>query len=275
MALYKVIASDKNDQNDEGEVIHNEIGGRFLFSFLKDSSFWKMIFTLFMIIPIHTCTGIALVITRARRPQTPSLPDFIHDYYHYQNFELFINLLMLASMVTELTFILFDKRRVVIIRRTIAAYEFLCVLRLLTMTVTSLPDPSPMCPVTHETKIELTIANVAKELFGGTTCGDMIFSGHTMGFVIPALVHTTYFGKKIAAIYWIVALIGAFLLILTRMHYTVDVLLTFVIAPPYFYLYKLVSENPSFATYLPWFLSKYFNIMEWPDVDGPTFDLTV
>lgn len=65
------------------------------------------------------------------------------------------------------------------------------------------------------------------------TCGDMVFSGHTMGLVTFGMVCTTYIKSKPGVwvfnwakiMIWCAISMALTLIVVTRMHYTLDVLL--------------------------------------------------
>ena len=234
--------------------------------FYKNSGFWKMIFSFSLLIPVYALTAIGLNISNARRPTTSPLPDMIHENVEYMNIEKIIDNTMTILIAAEILFIAFDKRRYTIYRRTISVYGILCFLRVFTMTCTSLPDPSPRCPSTIDTNVSYSIIGMIKTLVG-VTCGDMIFSGHTMGFLFPALVHNWYFGKKIGALFTIFAFIGPAAIVTSRLHYTVDVLLSAILTPLLFVSYNVISENPTVSKSLPKLLSKYFRFMEWSELE--------
>ncbi|EAX95311.1 hypothetical protein TVAG_032140 [Trichomonas vaginalis G3] len=232
----------------------------------KYSNIWKTLLTIGFLVIVHTFTGIALVITNAKRPAVELLPDAIQSAIPYVKLEIYINILMVLMIVSEVIFIIFNKKRWYIIRRTVAVYAILSLIRVFTMTVTFLPDPSPKCPREHDPNYKITFKNIITQLFGGLTCGDMIFSGHTMGFIFPGLIHHHFIGKIIGWIYLFVGVIGAFGLIVSRFHYTVDVLLSLVLSPLLYFAYNLCCENPTLANKLPCLLSKYFMFMEWSEM---------
>ena len=73
---------------------------------------------------------------------------------------------------------------------------------------------------------------------GIPTCGDMIFSGHTLLIILFCLTFHTYYPKTkhmysvngVKAMVWILGLVGVFFIIATRLHYTLDVLLAVFLA---------------------------------------------
>ncbi|EAY18238.1 hypothetical protein TVAG_123040 [Trichomonas vaginalis G3] len=247
-------------------VIEIEMEKGFFRKASKYSNILKTMLNVLIILIVHTGTGIALILTMAKRPALPSLPDTLQNLIPYMPYEKYVNILMLAMMVSEFIFIACDSRRWFIYRRTLAVYSLLSFLRVLTMTSTYLPDPSPNCPAIHDTTVEISIPRLWKALFGGITCGDMIYSGHTMGFMFPGLIHHRFFNKKLGVLYLVLGFIGSFSLILTRFHYTVDVLLSIILTTTMWFTYNLICEHPSLYKSLPAWLSRYFYFMEWSEM---------
>lgn len=67
------------------------------------------------------------------------------------------------------------------------------------------------------------------------TCGDLIFSGHTVVFVLCALVWHNYYRNStttlnaVKLIVWVCSIMGTALLLVTRMHWTIDIALAYYI----------------------------------------------
>jgi len=137
-----------------------------------------------------------------------------------------------------------------IFRRFIFVYGTLELMRSCTVLLTSLPDASPACRkltpmgdiwngahtwsaintpsiwyeiMIHTLKILIPIHPV--------TCGDMVFSGHTNTACCLALVWHTYYKwvpgpvNLVKVLVWVAAMTAALMLIVCRVHYTLDVAL--------------------------------------------------
>ena len=129
----------------------------------------------------------------------PSSPDHTAD------------ILLYTQVISVLLFGLSSKYRFAIIRRTAMMYGCLMGLRCFTVPATFPPDPSPLC--------------VNREHPPGTTCGDLIFSGHTVAFSLSALAIRRY-TKPIwlEAGVWAFTMCGLAAVITSRLHYTRDVI---------------------------------------------------
>ncbi|EAY13646.1 hypothetical protein TVAG_387870 [Trichomonas vaginalis G3] len=259
--------NDLSNDDRNPLVTEIEIKNGFCSKVRSYSNIYKTLLQAFILVCVHTLTGISLILTNAKRPALPLLPDTIQNIIPYMPFEKYVNVLMVILIGSETIIIAFDPRRCFIYRRTLAVYSILSFLRILTTTSTFLPDPSPNCPAIHDTTVEISVSNIMKSLFGGLTCGDMIFSGHTMGFLFPGLVQHHFFNKKLGIIYLILGYIGSFSLIITRFHYTVDVLLSIILTTTIWFTYQMLCEHPCLAKSLPTCLYRYFNFMEWSEMD--------
>jgi hypothetical protein len=119
----------------------------------------------------------------------------------------------------------------------VSVYILLIYLRSLLLLLTSVPDPSPKCqqiigkqPLSF---FKIDYMYVLKQSISGfpeITCGDMIFSGHTLIYMITGMSYHTYFKQvpfyNLTKIFvFIFCGISSFSLIVTHMHYTIDVIL--------------------------------------------------
>ncbi|KAI7874502.1 hypothetical protein K492DRAFT_41059 [Lichtheimia hyalospora FSU 10163] len=99
--------------------------------------------------------------------------------------------------------------------------------RIATVAITSLPDPRAGCEM---------VTNQIWTKISAHKCGDCMFSGHTVLFVICACVWMTYppcnqrFARiVISTIIWLLVLAGSAIVIMNRAHYTVDVLVAWYV----------------------------------------------
>merc|ERR1711920_534669 len=131
------------------------------------------------------------------------------------------------------------------LHRFFVIYGTLCMMRSVTVISTSLPDSSEKCRLATPT------GNLPSGAFGWTdisiktvlirsfkllvpseiTCGDMVFSGHTMLMVMCAMTWHTYYKwvpgsiNYVKVTIWIITIFGLMIIIWVRMHYTLDVIL--------------------------------------------------
>ena len=151
-------------------------------------------------------------------------------------------------------------RRLQLIRRFAAIYGYISLLRAVCVATTSLPDASPMCtsqfgsPETGRykgrpifPKAFVRAIQVMAEPSEHITCGDMVFSGHTVFFVLGCMLFKTYMTEEtcdtpftrtfpkgshtfVRVCVYAIATCGIVAIVGTRLHYTLDVVIAIYIA---------------------------------------------
>lgn len=115
-------------------------------------------------------------------------------------------------------------------------------LRIISFLSTQLPAPHYHCREGVPTAIreparhwwDHIIIDPARQATGG--CGDLIFSSHTTFILVGVLSYQTYGGILIAKILaWIAAAILCLLIVASRKHYSVDVIVAWYTVPLVFY----------------------------------------
>jgi hypothetical protein len=119
------------------------------------------------------------------------------------------------------------------------------VMRITTIAITSMPDPRDGC--IHSVGEFFTTFSLHR-------CGDCMFSGHTVIFVISALVWTSHgyhrfsarwrwLGVLCLAFVWCLCIGSAIVVIANRAHYTADVLVAFYVAGGNFYMWTYILDH--------------------------------
>lgn len=114
-------------------------------------------------------------------------------------------------------------------------FAMLYVLRWATVALTQLPNPNPACNATDRTNSISTWSEAAKRIvkrWPPVACGDLIFSGHAgnltvmtiMGFKMKLWVHPVGYALSIG-----VFLLGSYSIVSCRSHYTIDLVLGWMI----------------------------------------------
>jgi hypothetical protein len=210
--------------------------------------------------------GFCLVLADYRRPMSGTLKeDVVHTLVPEIKCLTIINISMMAALIITVIYILFDQRRRLIIKRFMVIYAICLVLRNISMVVTSLPDPSPRCKKDRPLTLNFSIKNMIISVAGGLTCGDMIFSGHFMAFILPATIHGHFYGNWFSVVLYINAAIGFVLIIVSRLHYTVDTVISLFICTGVSWLYNLIAENENEFSNMPSLIVMYMRDMEWSD----------
>ena len=215
-----------------------------------------------------------LVIVDYMRPVGYILPDIIQNNVPVFDFIDVINVLIAVSVAVESILVIVFQRWTVVLRRVFVIYGTLLLLRNITMVSTLLPDPHAKCASKSQDGDHINITKSLKMIFKGTTCGDLIFSGHELGLLIPALVHSHYFSDRLSIMFYLIAVCGAFLIVISRMHYSIDVIISIIVCLSLFWWYTAMAECPQLADYCPGIVRKYFEAMEWGDEVNSTVDLS-
>lgn len=209
-------------------------------------------------------TGIALVTTKRSLSHSDPLPDLIHTkvpQVDTHRAKIWICLMIAFGLTVGGVAVLLTPLRWCILYRQFFIYIVLLMLRNITVIVTSIPDPNPCCQ-----SVEIptyTIQSVFGEVFGDNSCGDLIYSGHTVALMFPTLVGFHYFGGWIAWVLLGNTMIGSVLIIVSRSHYTVDVLIAVVMTWAFFRLYHLYAEHPDLQSDVPRWLRRFYENYEW------------
>ncbi|KAG0246925.1 hypothetical protein B0O80DRAFT_430629 [Mortierella sp. GBAus27b] len=162
-----------------------------------------------------------------------------------------IQLLWLTDLADALMFaptvvlVLTHYRPLYLLCKVLLTWALCNLMRITTVAITSFPDPRDGC--THTTGNFFTHFTLHR-------CGDCMFSGHTVIFVISALVWSSHgyhrFPRRLRWLAWITVIlawclcIGSALIVLAnRAHYTADVLVAFYIAGGNFYIWTYVFHR--------------------------------
>lgn len=146
-----------------------------------------------------------------RVPGRQPLPDLIHRWVPYRPAWEAYRLpdVLLACVLKPTLWRLWRWERPAL-QRIMRHYTVLMGFRILLLLCTQLPDPSNTC--------------ATGQLRAGQTCGDMMFSGHTVPFVLTALSWREYNLGQESRMVQAACAIGLVMLVVLRMHYTIDVL---------------------------------------------------
>ena len=201
---------------------------------------------------------------------------------------------------TLLPVIIFHPARVKIMRRFAAVQGTCFLLRSVTIMATILPNPYDTC-VNSSSEDEVPFIEAFKVMLGMRhTCGDVLYSGHAANFTLMALIWQEYgrgytsdssrrsvlptrrsgdddilltqitiprYSKEwytslfFPKLFWVIAVIGYFIIIACRFHYTVDVVVGIVVVAKQWGLYHMVIRTPKLLEKVPF--------LEWYESKGP------
>jgi hypothetical protein len=142
-----------------------------------------------------------------------------------------------------------------IMQRAFHIITIMIILRTMTLNVTALPNPNPLCVDESLDQLPFfgsggTIDGVLSE-FPSKTCGNLMFSGHTMFITTFALIEYIYktVPRKLYLFSICKTLIGYYSTISCRSHYTIDVLLGIMLTTMTFFLYLAYFPSKLQITY--------------------------
>ncbi|KAJ9074250.1 hypothetical protein DSO57_1008238 [Entomophthora muscae] len=157
-------------------------------------------------------------------PRLPDpLLDFLSPYYLRSGLapDLADQLVQFGPVFILLRPLLMREKALLVLRRQFFIIGACYLVRAVFVLITILPNPLASC----KTKLSNSIFYDAFLQFIQlrTSCGDVLFSGHTIVFLISALSWSTYpFSLITTCIAWAFASLGIMVLIASTYHYTVD-----------------------------------------------------
>jgi len=218
-------------------------------------------------------------VVHERVPKYEPLPDIILDFFKYQDWGLTASEVLLSIQVaTAIMICIFHKHRFIVFRRLFLILGLLYGYRAITMFVTVFPkaNPSYHCdPKLSEKGQNLTVAIVlhrAVKILSGfglsmngqhVFCGDYLYSGHTMTFVLAYLIIMEYTSKRLYVLHWVAwinAMTGVALLLMGRGHYSIDVIIAYYITSRLWYTYHAMACHPHLKQGT---IINYFNRIWW------------
>jgi len=164
------------------------------------------------------------------------LPDVGFDILPAVHENSIPNTILTVSIVCTAIRLVMHQKGITILRRFMIVHGITALMRGLTMVATSYPDPSLVChdyEPPSSTSLFWHTTLVSMKL----TCGDLMFSGHTILFVLIGLLWHKYTRMLGKCIFWFISWLGCVSLIITRLHYTNDVLVASYVAVTTWNLY--------------------------------------
>ncbi|XP_036354886.1 sphingomyelin synthase-related protein 1 isoform X2 [Octopus sinensis] len=224
-----------------------------------DPEIWKTVLSFFYIFTVFLITSFVMVIVHERVPDMrkyPPLPDIFLDNMPYVPwaFEVCEMIgIILVSMWCAVLF--FHKHRFILMRRMFSLMGTVFLLRCVTMLITSLSVPGVhlQCEAKDNdiwAKLTRTLeiaTGFGMTLQGVRTCGDYMFSGHTVCITMLNFFISEYTSRQrfyyIHTITWVLNLFGIFFILAAHEHYSIDVFIAFYITTRLFLYYHTLANN--------------------------------
>ncbi|KAJ2939632.1 hypothetical protein O0L34_g14352 [Tuta absoluta] len=226
---------------------------------------WKTAIAMGYVFLVTWVTAVVMVIVHDKVPDMkkyPPLPDLFldnvpHIPWAFDMCEITGSLLMAIWLLV----LLFHKHRFIILRRFFALAGTVFLLRCFTMLITSLSVPGShlKCePRSYPPADDLTVwgrrlrqaydiwSGAGMSVRGVRTCGDYMFSGHTVALTLLNFFITEYTSRNLYLLHiltWVMNMFGIFFILAAHEHYSIDVFIAFYITSRLFLYYHTLSNN--------------------------------
>ncbi|XP_069570119.1 sphingomyelin synthase-related protein 1-like [Brachyistius frenatus] len=227
-----------------------------------DPEVWKTVMSCIYVFFVFGFTSFVMVIVHERVPDMrtyPPLPDIFLDSVPRIPWAFAMAEacgVILCYML--LLILLLHKHRSILFRRLCSLMGTVFLLRCCTMFVTSLSVPGQHLKCASKTygdswgKIQRALAiwtGFGMTLTGVQTCGDYMFSGHTVVITLLNFFVTEYTPRSwnlIHTISWVLNLFGIFFILAAHEHYSIDVFIAFYITTRLFLYYHTLANTRAY-----------------------------
>ncbi|XP_053684231.1 ceramide phosphoethanolamine synthase-like [Sabethes cyaneus] len=238
--------------------------------------FFKTMISLGYAFLVTWITAFVMVVVHERVPDMkkyPPLPDIFldnvpHIPWAFQMCEV-TGTLLFCIWACVLTI---HKHRTVLLRRFFALAGTVFLLRCVTMLITSLSVPGTHLECTpHDHKFDdsssvkitemiylrisraYTIwSGLGMSIQGVRTCGDYMFSGHTVALTLLNFFITEYTPRNLYFLHtltWLLNMFGIFFILAAHEHYSIDVFVAFYITSRLFLYYHTLANNQALMSH--------------------------
>lgn len=227
-----------------------------------DPEVWKTALSALYVFFVCGFTAFVMVIVHERVPDTrtyPPLPDIFLDSVPRIPWAFAMAEACAAILCYMfLLILLLHKNRSILLRRLCSLMGTVFLLRCCTMFVTSLSVPGQHLKCTSKSygdtlgKIQRALAiwsGLGMTLAGVETCGDYMFSGHTVVITMLNFFVTEYTPRNwnlIHTISWVLNLFGIFFILAAHEHYSIDVFIAFYITTRLFLYYHTLANTRAY-----------------------------
>lgn len=257
-------ASDSSDLNTIGSELSEDDGDHSESSHKQlKPEVWKTAVGMVYFFSVTWITAIVMVIVHDRVPdmQTyPPLPDIFLDNIPYMSWAFSMcELTGIILFFIWIAILFFHKHRFILLRRMFSLFGSVFLLRCITMIITSLSVPGKHleCKARSygawQDKIRtafLIWLGGGMSIQGVRTCGDYMFSGHTVALTLLNFFITEYTPRSMYYLHtftWVLNIFGVFFILAGHEHYSIDVFIAFYISTRLFLYYHALANNRAFV----------------------------
>lgn len=226
---------------------------------------WKTFLSLCYVFLVTWVTAVVMVIVHDKVPDMkkyPPLPDLFldnvpHIPWAFDMCEVTGSILLAIWIVV----LLFHKHRFILLRRFFALAGTVFLLRCITMLITSLSVPGSHLKCAPRSyppaegyahwgrRLQQAYdiwSGAGMSVRGVRTCGDYMFSGHTVALTLLNFFITEYTSRSMYLLHivtWVMNMFGIFFILAAHEHYSIDVFVAFYITSRLFLYYHTLSNN--------------------------------
>jgi len=263
---------------------------RFNRSTRLESEKWKTALAMGYGLCVSWLTAVTMTVVHDRVPDMekyPPLPDLLLDNIPHIPWAFdMAELTGMTLFVIWILVLMFHKHRFILARRFFSIAGTIFLLRCVTMLITSLSVPGVHLdckPAPYGTWAKrlhaayIIWSGGGMSIQGVRTCGDYIFSGHTVSLTLLNFFITEYTSRNIYFLHtftWVCNCFGIFFILAAHEHYSIDVFIAFYITSRLFLYYHTLVNNralfkshQSFDAKRTWFYFPLFSFFE-QNIDG-------
>lgn len=238
--------------------------------------FFKTMISLGYAFLVTWITAFVMVVVHERVPDMkkyPPLPDIFLD--NVPHIPWAFNMCEVTGTLLFCIWIcvlIVHKHRMVLLRRFFALAGTVFLLRCVTMLITSLSVPGTHLECTpHDHKFddsasvritEMVYLRISRaytiwsglgmSIQGVRTCGDYMFSGHTVALTLLNFFITEYTPRNLYFLHtmtWLLNMFGIFFILAAHEHYSIDVFVAFYITSRLFLYYHTLANNQALMSH--------------------------
>ncbi|XP_066528078.1 sphingomyelin synthase-related protein 1 [Hoplias malabaricus] len=224
-----------------------------------DPEYWKTALIFVYVTLVFGITSFIMVLVHEKVPDIhtyPPLPDIFLDSVPRipWAFAMAEACAVVLGCILLLTLLL-HKHRSILFRRFCSLMGTVFLLRCVTMFVTSLSVPGHHLQCSGKSygdiwsKLRRAFeiwTGLGMSMTGVHTCGDYMFSGHTVVLTMLNFFNTEYTPRKwhlLHTLSWVLNLFGIFFILAAHEHYSIDVFIAFYITTRLFLYYHTLSNT--------------------------------
>ncbi|XP_029926341.1 sphingomyelin synthase-related protein 1-like isoform X2 [Myripristis murdjan] len=256
--------SNRSGYRSGGQLCHTHSNGkcRQHLAGRLDPEVWKTVISAIYVMFVFGFTSFVMVLVHERVPDMrtyPPLPDIFLDSVPRIPWAFAMaEACGLILCYIFLLIVLLHKHRSILFRRLCSLMGTVFLLRCFTMFVTSLSVPGQHLQCSSKMygdtwgKIQRALAiwsGFGMTLTGVHTCGDYMFSGHTVVLTMLNFFVTEYTPRSwnlIHTISWVLNLFGIFFILAAHEHYSIDVFIAFYITTRLFLYYHTLANTRAY-----------------------------